>query len=216
MDLVFVDEIDGVSINRNLPGIAEYQASITTAFLTDYNHINNSDKDIVFIGVTNFPERMDSAMHSRVELIRVPLPDREARKGYFEHVITGRRPGAAGRCWKNRQLKDLFTWVCVMWISALRRTDMKYRKICLMKKSGLYMAATEEQFYEDKNMNFSNIYDAVEERRPLPLLSSLPIILKKEDGLEVMWFYLGYQGDEKGGVIQINDICTAKDSEVTL
>lgn len=85
--LVFIDEIDGVCKNRNLPKIAEYEASITTAFLTGYNHINSSDKEIVFIGATNFPERVDSAMHSRVELIRVPLPDREARKGYFEHVI---------------------------------------------------------------------------------------------------------------------------------
>ncbi len=85
--IVFIDEIDGVCKNRNLPKIAEYEASITTAFLTGYNHINSSDKEIVFIGATNFPERVDSAMHSRVELIRVPLPDYEARRGFFEHTL---------------------------------------------------------------------------------------------------------------------------------
>lgn len=85
--VVFIDEIDGVCKNRSLPGLPEYASSITTAFLTGYNRINNSDKEIVFIGATNYPERVDTAMLSRVELIRVPLPDKAARRGSFEHAL---------------------------------------------------------------------------------------------------------------------------------
>lgn len=85
--VVFIDEIDGVCKNRSLAGLPEYAASITTAFLTGYNRINSSDKEIVFIGATNYPERVDTAMLSRVELIRIPLPDKAARKGTFEHAL---------------------------------------------------------------------------------------------------------------------------------
>ncbi|MCD8361694.1 MAG: AAA family ATPase [Lachnospiraceae bacterium] len=83
--IVFIDEIDGVCKNRSLPNLPEYAASITTAFLTGYNRINSSDKPIIFIGATNYPNQVDNAMLDRVELIRVPLPDSEARSFSFEH-----------------------------------------------------------------------------------------------------------------------------------
>ncbi|MDO5538804.1 MAG: ATP-binding protein [Eubacteriales bacterium] len=83
--IVFIDEIDGVCKNRSLPNLPNYAASLTTAFLTGYNRINSSDKKIVFIGATNYPEQVDNAMLDRVELIRVPLPDAEARQYSLEH-----------------------------------------------------------------------------------------------------------------------------------
>ena len=83
--IVFIDEIDGVCKNRSLPNLPEYASSITTAFLTGYNRINSSDKQIIFIGATNYPNQVDNAMLDRVELVRVPLPDPEARQFSFEH-----------------------------------------------------------------------------------------------------------------------------------
>ncbi|HIT05556.1 MAG TPA: ATP-binding protein [Candidatus Scybalocola faecipullorum] len=89
--IVFIDEVDGVCKNRSLPNLPEYAASITTAFLTGYNRINSSDKSIIFIGATNYPNQVDNAMLDRVELIRVPYPDQEARcfafKKQFEDII---------------------------------------------------------------------------------------------------------------------------------
>ena len=82
--IVFIDEIDSVCKNRSLPALPEYAANITTSFLTGYNYINNSDKKIIFIGATNYPKRVDSAMLDRVEVIRVDLPDFEARKSAFD------------------------------------------------------------------------------------------------------------------------------------
>lgn len=62
-------------------------------------------------------------------------------------------------------------------------------------------------------MNFLNIYDEVEARRPLSLLSSLPVIIRSDDILEVMWFYFNYQDSIEEGNVQITGICTTKDGE---
>ena len=85
--IIFIDEIDGVCKNRSLPNLPEYAASITTAFLTGYNRINSSDKDIIFIGATNYPNQVDDAMRDRVALVRVPFPDLDARKRAFSHSL---------------------------------------------------------------------------------------------------------------------------------
>lgn len=82
--IVFIDEVDGVCKNRSQPNLPEYAASLTTSFLTGYNRINSSDKPIIFIGATNYPNQVDNAMLDRVELIRVPFPDQDARKSAFK------------------------------------------------------------------------------------------------------------------------------------
>ncbi len=83
--IVFIDEVDGVCKNRSQPLLPEYAASLTTAFLTGYNRINSSDQPIIFIGATNYPNQVDNAMLDRVELVRVPFPDAEARTFSFEN-----------------------------------------------------------------------------------------------------------------------------------
>lgn len=88
--IVFIDEIDGVCKNRSLPNLPEYAASITTAFLTGYNRINASGKPIIFIGATNYPTQVDSAMLDRVELINVPFPDKEGRILKFRQELAKR------------------------------------------------------------------------------------------------------------------------------
>ena len=88
--IVFIDEIDGVCKNRSLPNLPEYAASITTAFLTGYNRINASDKPILFIGATNYPNQVDNAMLDRVKLINVPLPDRAGRVLKFRRELGNR------------------------------------------------------------------------------------------------------------------------------
>ena len=90
--ILFVDEIDGVCKNRSLPNLPEHAATLTTAFLEGFNRINErkDPKTIIFIGASNYPGKVDNAMMDRVELIRVPFPDRGAR----EHAI-------------RRQFKDI-------------------------------------------------------------------------------------------------------------
>lgn len=97
--IVFVDEIDGVCKDRNLPNLPEYSRTLTTAFLEGYNSIiettlkseeNQEPKPIIFIGATNYPGLVDNAMMDRVELLRVPLPDTEAREKAFERNFGGK------------------------------------------------------------------------------------------------------------------------------
>ena len=85
--IVFIDEIDGVCKNRSLPNLPEYASSITTAFLTGYNKAYASDKPIIFIGATNYPNQVDNAMLDRVELIRIPFPDKDARAHKFRMAL---------------------------------------------------------------------------------------------------------------------------------
>lgn len=82
--ILFIDEIDSVCRNRSLPNVPSHAMSTTTAFLTGYNGICQSDKPIIFIGATNYPQFVDNAMLDRVELIKIPLPDRKVRAHTFE------------------------------------------------------------------------------------------------------------------------------------
>ena len=90
--IVFFDEVDGVCKSRSLPDLPNYAASLTTAFLTGYNRIDESEKPIIFIGATNYPRQVDNAMPDRVELIRVPLPDADARAAKFARDLEGLVP----------------------------------------------------------------------------------------------------------------------------
>lgn len=80
--IVFIDEIDGVCRNRS-DDIPVWAASMTTAFLTAFNRMNSSDRQIIFMGATNYPNKVDNAMMDRVQLIRVPFPDAQARAHAF-------------------------------------------------------------------------------------------------------------------------------------
>lgn len=90
--IIFIDEIDSLCKNRSLPNLPEYAANITTSFLTGYNRIHSSDSKVIFLAATNYPDRVDNAMFDRVEIVRVPLPDKAARQAafrkHFEDIIT--------------------------------------------------------------------------------------------------------------------------------
>ncbi len=87
--IVFVDEIDGVCKNRSLPDLPVWASSMTTAFLTAYNRIKSSQKNVIFIGATNYPDQVDDAMLDRVRLIRVPFPDEEAMESAYCRKFSG-------------------------------------------------------------------------------------------------------------------------------
>lgn len=89
--ILFIDEVDSLCKSRSLPNLPEYAANITTQFLTGYNRIHSADSEVIFIAATNYPNRVDGAMLDRSEIVRVPLPDVEAReaalKMYFDGIL---------------------------------------------------------------------------------------------------------------------------------
>ena len=94
--ILFIDEIDSVCRNRSQPYLPAHAMNTTTAFLNGYNSLMESKKPVIFIGATNYPDMVDSAMLDRVELIKVPLPDLEVRTFTFEKALSkilGNEPG---------------------------------------------------------------------------------------------------------------------------
>ncbi len=87
--ILFIDEIDNVCRNRSLPNLPSHEHATTTSFLTSFNDLLDSDHPVIFIGATNYPDRVDVAMMDRVELIRVGMPDVGARENFFKKNLTG-------------------------------------------------------------------------------------------------------------------------------
>lgn len=85
--IFFIDEIDSVCRNRSQPYLPSHAMNTTTAFLNGYNSLTKSEEPVIFIGATNYPDMVDSAMLDRVELIKVPLPDLEVRTFTFEKAF---------------------------------------------------------------------------------------------------------------------------------
>ncbi len=100
--ILFMDEVDGVCQNRNLPNLSDFNMQLTTTFLTAYNDLERANKErksVIFIGATNYPANVDTAMLDRVELVQIPLPDDEVRRRAFEDKL-----GCV------TQLEDGFRW----------------------------------------------------------------------------------------------------------
>lgn len=90
--ILLMDEVDGVCQNRNLPNLSDFNMQLTTTFLTAYNDLeraNKENKSVIFIGATNYPANVDTAMLDRVELVRIPLPDDAVRRQAFESKLGG-------------------------------------------------------------------------------------------------------------------------------
>ena len=151
--IVFIDEVDGVCKNRSQPMLPEYAASLTTAFLTGYNRINSSDKPIIFIGATNYPKQVDNAMLDRVELVRVPFPDLEARtysfEKHFQDIITleeGFTCGdmaAATDTYNYRDIKRLVSRIKNMVLKDVMQIYQDEEKALAALKAGAYRLTRE-------------------------------------------------------------------------
>lgn len=90
--VLFIDELDGVCRDRGRVS-QDYTASLTTAFLTGFNHLKETDAQVVFVGATNYINRIDRAMRDRCEVIFVPYPDRNARASKFGKELHMFQPG---------------------------------------------------------------------------------------------------------------------------
>jgi len=80
--LIFIDEIEGVCVDRDQKAEG-HEKRLTVAFLEAYNILKESGKRVIFMGATNHPGAVDSAMLDRITLIKLPLPPEEAREAYF-------------------------------------------------------------------------------------------------------------------------------------
>lgn len=92
--LIFVDEIDALTPDRSGGNQHEDQKQTTNQFLDEISQIHDRDEEIVLVGATNKPDRIDDAMLRSGRLsnkIEVPYPDKEARIAVFKAQIDAPR-----------------------------------------------------------------------------------------------------------------------------
>lgn len=85
--ILFIDEVDSVCKDRDLPHLPTHAMNTTVAFLNGYNALHEAEKHVIFIGATNYPHQVDSAMLDRVEMVQVPLPDVTIRTKVFKDAL---------------------------------------------------------------------------------------------------------------------------------
>lgn len=131
--LIFIDEIEDVCIDRNSSKAEGHEKRLTVAFLEAYNLLRESGKRVIFMGATNHPGQVDSAMLDRVKLIRIPLPDEEAREAWFARKLDtltledGFSFSDMAAATDNYSYRDLIRLQDAIAIKTKRRTIEHYR-----------------------------------------------------------------------------------------
>ena len=85
--LIFVDELEDVCVDRTGSKAEGHEKRLTVAFLEAYNLLKGSGKRAIFMGATNHPGQVDSAMADRCIQIHIPLPDEKAREAWFARKL---------------------------------------------------------------------------------------------------------------------------------
>lgn len=154
--ILFIDEIDSVCRNRSQPHLPAHAMNTTTAFLNGYNSLMEAKKPVIFIGATNYPDMVDSAMLDRVELIKVPLPDLEVRTFTFEKAFKKILDNEPGFTYADmaEETDNFSQRDCKRLISMVKRA-IKDDLTAIYKEDGDAMvAAMEEKKYLLKRQTF--------------------------------------------------------------
>ena len=131
--LIFIDEIEDVCVDRNSSKAEGHEKRLTVAFLEAYNLLRESGKRVIFMGATNHPGQVDSAMLDRVKLIRIPLPDKKAREAWFARKLDtltledGFSYSDMAAATDNYSYRDLIRLQDAIAIKAKRQTIESYR-----------------------------------------------------------------------------------------
>lgn len=84
--IIFIDEIESVCVKRSLSGSEGHEKRLTVAFLQAFNLLKDAAKKgkrVIFFGATNYPSMVEEAMLDRIELVRIPLPEKGIRRDFF-------------------------------------------------------------------------------------------------------------------------------------
>lgn len=87
--IIFIDEIDALAVKRSDAGNS---ASLVNILLTEIDGASSNNEDLLIIGATNTPWRVDSAFRrpGRFDhVLFVPPPDLEARESILSIVLDG-------------------------------------------------------------------------------------------------------------------------------
>lgn len=89
--IIFIDELDALVPNRNMPNMNHMSSSAVNEFLAQMN--NTGDDGVFVIGASNRPESIDTAVlrAGRLDkIIFIPPPDEDARREMFKLILEKR------------------------------------------------------------------------------------------------------------------------------
>lgn len=82
--VLFFDELDEVCKNRGGSNVEGHTQRLTTEFIQEYDLLKTSKDTVVVLTASNYPDRIDGAMRSRIRTnYIIPLPEENLRKNYF-------------------------------------------------------------------------------------------------------------------------------------
>ncbi len=87
--IIFIDEVDALGVKRSDAGNS---ASLVNTLLTEIDGASSNNEDVLIIGATNTPWRIDSAFRrpGRFDhVLFIPPPDLEARASIFKILLDG-------------------------------------------------------------------------------------------------------------------------------
>jgi vacuolar protein-sorting-associated protein 4 len=89
--IIFIDEIESLISDRG-QGHSEESQRMISEFLCQLDGVGVDNSNVLFIGATNIPWRIDSAMRRRFEKrIYLPLPSSDLRKDLIKKKLKGHR-----------------------------------------------------------------------------------------------------------------------------
>jgi len=82
--ILFFDEFDNVCVEREGQEAEGHERRLTNEFIDAHGLLKNAQKTVIFMAATNYPDRIDGAMLSRIlSFFLIPLPSEELRKKYL-------------------------------------------------------------------------------------------------------------------------------------
>ena len=69
--ILFIEDIEALCVDRNLPDLPTYKVSLIEAFVEAFNHLKDSGKELIFIAETSHPQRIDAAVSDKMKQVKV-------------------------------------------------------------------------------------------------------------------------------------------------
>lgn len=87
--ILYMDEFENMCSDR-AESKEGHEKRLSVAFMEAYNIITTCEKPVVFMAATNYPDKIEKAMLSRImTFVRVPLPSEDVRTDYFRRNLKG-------------------------------------------------------------------------------------------------------------------------------
>lgn len=85
--ILYMDEFENMCSDR-ADSKEGHEKRLSVAFMESYNILVNCDKPVIFLAATNYPDKIEKAMISRImTFVKVPLPSEEVRINYFQKKL---------------------------------------------------------------------------------------------------------------------------------